>query len=83
MDFKTYKIGETYQNNKYVPSIRLGGKWLENINFCVGEQIIVYHSEDMIVIAKPTEVEQKMLESRRKEKEIKKLQKEIKSLKIR
>lgn len=80
MDFKTYKIGETYQNNKYVPSIRLGGKWLEELNFGVGEQVIVYHSEDMIVIAKPTDVEQKMLEDRRKEKEIKKLKKQIKSL---
>lgn len=80
MDFKTYKIGETYQNNKYVPSIRLGGKWLEELNFSVGEQVIVYHSEDMIVIAKPTDVEQKMLEDRKKEKELKRLQKQIKSL---
>lgn len=80
MDFKTYKIGETYQNNKYVPSIRLGGKWLEELNFCVGEQVIVYHSEDIIVISKPTDVEQKMLEDRKKEKELKRLQKQIKSL---
>lgn len=80
MDFKTYTVGEIYQNQKYVPSIRLNGKWLENLNFSVGEQIVVYQSEDMLVIKRPSEEEQKILEKKRKEKERKRLQKQLKAL---
>lgn len=80
MDFKTYKIGEIYQNNKYVPSLRLGGKWLEQLNFYTGEQVAVYQGKDMIVITKLSKEEQKILEENKKEKELKKLQKQIEAL---
>lgn len=80
MDFKTYTVGEIYQNQKYVPSIRLNGKWLKKLNFSVGEQVIVYQDKDMIVITKPSEEEQKILENKRKEKERKRLQKQIKAI---
>lgn len=80
MDFKTYKVGEIYQNQKYVPSIRLNGKWLEELNFSVGEQVVVYQDKDMIVITKPSEEEQKILENKRKEKERKRLQKQLKAI---
>lgn len=80
MDFKTYTVGEICQNNKYVPSIRLNGKWLENLNFSVGEQVIVYQDKNMIVITKPSEEEQKILEKKQKEKERKRLQKQLKVL---
>lgn len=80
MDFKTYKVGEIYQNEKYVPSIRLNGKWLEELNFSVGEQVVVYQNKDMLVIKKPSEEEQKILENRHKEKERKRLQKQIKAI---
>ena len=39
MNFKSYKISESYQNNKPVPFIRLKGKWLEELNFNIGEDI--------------------------------------------
>ena len=80
MDFKTYKIGEIYQNEKCVPSIRLNGKWLQDLNFCIGEQVIVYQDKDMLVITKPSIEEQKILENQRKEKERKILQKQIKAI---
>lgn len=80
MDFKTYKIGEIYQNEKCVPSIRLNGKWLQELNFCIGEQVVVYQDKDMLVITKPSIEEQKILENQRKEKERKKLQKQIKAI---
>ena len=80
MDFKTYKVGEIYQNDKYVPSIRLNGKWLEQLNFCVGEQVVVYQNEDMLVIKKPSEEEQKQIANYQKEKERKKLQRKLKTL---
>lgn len=80
MNFKTYKIGEIYQNEKYVPSIRLNGKWLQELNFSVGEQVVVYPDKDMIVITKLSVEEQKILEHRQKERERKKLQKQIKAI---
>ena len=39
MNFKPYKISESYQNNKPVPFIRLKEKWLEELNFNIGEDI--------------------------------------------
>lgn len=80
MEFKTYKVGEIYQNQKYVPSIRLNGKWLEELNFSVGEQVVVYQDKDILVIKKPSEEEQKILENQRKEKERKRLQKQLKAI---
>lgn len=80
MDFKTYKIGEIYQHNKYVPLLRFNGKWLEELDFNIGEQVIVYQGENMLVITKPSIEEQKLLDDRKKEKELKKLQKQINSI---
>ena len=80
MDFKTYKIGEMYQNEKCVPTLRLNGKWLEALNFYIGERVIVYQSEDMLVITKPSAEEQKILDDKRKEKEQKKIKRKSKTL---
>ena len=80
MDFKTYKVGEIYQNEKCVPSIRLNGKWLEELNFCIGEQVVVYQNKDMLVIKKPSEEEQNILNNRQKEKEQRRIQKQMKTI---
>lgn len=54
MNLKTYKISESCQNNKPVPYIRLKGKWLEELNFNIGDDIIVYKSKDKLIITKST-----------------------------
>ena len=80
MKFKTYKISESYQNNKPVPFIRLKGKWLEELNFNIGEDIIVSKSKDKLIITKPNEEQLKILKSKRQEKEIKLLLEKIETL---
>lgn len=80
MEFKTYKIGEIYQNNKFVPSLRFNGKWLEDLNFFTGEEVVVYQGKNMLVITKPNQGQRKQLEERKKQKELQKLQKQIKSI---
>ena len=80
MKFKTYKISESYQNNKPVPLIRLKGKWLEELNFNIGEDIIVSKSKDKLIITKPNEEQLKILKSKRQEKEIKQLLEKIETL---
>lgn len=80
MKFKTYKISESYQNNKPVPLIRLKGKWLEELNFNIGEDIIVSKSKDKLIITKPNEEQLKILKSKRQEKEIKLLLEKIETL---
>lgn len=80
MKFKTYKISESYQNNKPVPFIRLKGKWLEEFNFNIGEDIIVSKSKDKLIITKPNEEQLKILKSKRQEKEIKLLLEKIETL---
>ena len=80
MNFKPYKISESYQNNKPVPLIRLKGKWLEELNFNIGEDIIVSKSKDKLIITKPNEEQLKILKSKRQEKEIKLLLEKIETL---
>ncbi len=80
MNFKPYKISESYQNNKPVPFIRLKGKWLEELNFNIGEDIIVSKSKDKLIITKPNEEQLKILKSKRQEKEIKLLLEKIETL---
>ena len=80
MKFKTYKISESYQNNKPVPLIRLKGKWLEELNFNIGEDIIVSKSKDKLIITKPNEEQLKILKSKRQEKEIKQLLEKMETL---
>ena len=80
MNFKSYKISESYQNNKPVPFIRLKGKWLEELNFNIGEDIIVSKSKDKLIITKPNEEQLKILKSKRQEKEIKLLLEKIETL---
>ena len=80
MKFKTYKISESYQNNKPVPLIRLKGKWLEELNFNIGEDIIDSKSKDKLIITKPNEEQLKILKSKRQEKEIKLLLEKIETL---
>lgn len=80
MDFKTYKIGEIYQNNKVVPSLRFNGKWLEGLNFMIGEEVVVYQGKNMILITKPNEREQQIIKDKKKERELKQLKRKMKSL---
>lgn len=80
MDFKTYKIGEIYQNNKVVPSLRFNGKWLEELNFTIGEEVVVYQGKNMLLITKANEKEQQIIKEKKKEKELKQLQRKMKSL---
>ena len=80
MNFKPYKISESYHNNKTVPFIRLKGKWLEELNFNIGEDIIVSKSKDKLIITKPNEEQLKILKSKRQEKEIKQLLEKIETL---
>ncbi len=80
MDFKTYKIGEIYQNNKVVPSLRFNGKWLTELNFTIGEEVVVYQGKNMILITKPNEREQQIIREKKKEKELKQLKRKMKSL---
>lgn len=80
MNFKTYKIGEIYQNNKVVPCLRFNGKWLEGLNFTIGEEVIVYQGNNMILITKPNEREKQIINDRKKEKELKQLKRKMKSL---
>ena len=81
MNFKIYKIGGIYQNNKQVPSIRLNGNWLEKLNFSIGEQVVLYQNEDMLVITKVTHEQTELLKIMERKNEIKKLEKQIKLLK--
>ena len=81
MNFKPYKISESYQNNKPVPFIRLKGKWLEELNFNIGEDIIVSKSKDKIIITKPNEEQQNILKSKKQEKEIKQLLEKLETIK--
>lgn len=80
MDFKTYKIGEIYQNNKYVPNLRFHGNWLEKLNFTIGEDVVVYRGKNMILITKPNKREQQIIKDKKKEKELKEFQRKMKSL---
>lgn len=80
MDFKTYKIGEITQNNKIVPSLRFNGKWLETLNFMIGEEVVVYQGKNMLLITKANEKEQQIIKEKKKEKELKQLQRKMKSL---
>ena len=73
MNYNTYKVSETYRNNSSVPFIRLKGKWLEELNFNIGENIVVYKSKDKLIITKPNEEQLKLLNSKKQEKEIKQL----------
>ncbi len=79
VDFKTYKIGETYQNNKVVPSLRFNGKWLKELNFMIGEEVVVYQGKNMLLITKPNEREQQIIKDMKKQKELKQLKRKIKS----
>lgn len=81
MNFKTYKIGGIYQNNKQVPSLRLNGKWLEKLNFSIGDYAVLYQNEDMLVITKATNDQIEMLKVMERNNRIKKLEKQIKILK--
>lgn len=81
MKLKTYKIGKIYQNDKYVPTLRLNGKWLEDdLNFCVGEEVFVYQGKEMILITKPNEKQRQQLEDERDKRKIKQLQQAIQKL---
>ena len=80
MNYNTYKVSETYQNNSSVPFIRLKGKWLEELNFNIGEDIIVSKSKDKLIITKPNEEQLKILKSKRQEKEIKQLLEKMETL---
>ncbi len=80
MDFKTYKVGEIYQNNKVVPSLRFNGKWLNELNFTIGEEVVVYQGKNMILITKPNKREQQIIKDKKKERELKQLKRKIKSL---
>ena len=68
MNFKPYKISGSYQNNKPVPFIRLKGKWLEELNFNIGENIVVYKSKNKLIITKPNEEQLNLLKSKSKKK---------------
>ena len=80
MNFKPYKISGSYQNNKPVPFIRLKGKWLEELNFNIGENIVVYKSKDKLIITKPNEEQLKLLNSKKQEKEIKQLLEKLETI---
>jgi len=80
MDFKTYKIGGKYQNERTVPSLRFNGKWLEELNFMIGEEVVVYQGKNMLLITKPNERQKEILKNRKKEKELKEFQRKMKSL---
>ena len=81
MNFKPYKFSESYQNNKPVPFIRLKGKWLEELNFNIGEDIIVSKSKNKIIITKPNEEQQNILKFKKQEKEIKQLLEKLETIK--
>lgn len=49
---KKYKIGELYQYNKFVPVIKITGKWLESYNFKTGDTINVSIDNDTLIITK-------------------------------
>ena len=80
MNYNTYKVSETYQNNSSVPFIRLKGKWLEELNFNIGENIVVYKSKDKLIITKPNEEQQNILKSKKQEKEIKQLLEKLETI---
>ena len=82
MNFKTYKIGKLYQynGNDYIPIIRFIGKWLEKLNFHIGEEIVVCAEENVIIITKPTEEQKNIINKQKKEKELNKLKAEIRLL---
>ena len=82
MNFKTYKIGKLYQanGNSYVPTIRFIGKWLENLNFHIGEEIMVCVEPDVIIISKPTEEQRNIINKQKKEKELNKLKAKMRLL---
>lgn len=82
MNFKTYKIGKLYQYNgdKYIPTIRFIGKWLEKLNFHIGEEVVVRAEEDVIIITKPTEEQKNIINKQKKEKELSRLKAEMRLL---
>ena len=59
---KDLKVFAFPQNNGYVPSIRVAGKWLKNVGFNYGDKVLLIATEGEIVIRK-TENE-KLLKNR-------------------
>lgn len=49
---RTYKIGELYKYNKFVPVIKITGKWLEKHNFKTGDKINLLVEKDKLIITK-------------------------------
>lgn len=80
MNYNTYKVSETCQNNTFVPFIRLKGKWLEELNFKIGEDIVVYKSKNKLIITKPNKEQLELLKSKQQEKEIKQLLEKLENI---
>lgn len=49
---KNHKISYLYQNNKYVPFIKLTGKWLEENGFNIGDKVKISLSKGMLLLVK-------------------------------
>lgn len=49
---KNLKITYLYQNNKYVPFIKLSGKWLEQSGFNINDKVKVSISNGMLLVVK-------------------------------
>lgn len=58
MKTKNMKVYQgTGRNYVEVPKIVLQGKWLNDLGFSVGDQIIVTCSEDKITIMRPVDIQ--------------------------
>ena len=50
MSSRKLTVSKVYANSKPVPAVRVQGKWLEDIGFCVGCKVEIYQSAGEITI---------------------------------
>lgn len=55
---RSYTIGKIYATNRFVPMIRLSGKWLEELGFQCGGYVDVKCENGQIIITPNTEREE-------------------------
>lgn len=47
---RSLKVHKKYRDNKQVPELRLLGKWLETLGFCIGDRVQITTRERLLII---------------------------------
>lgn len=81
---KNIKVGcsSTFRKGGYVdvPKLHVEGRWLEEIGFSIGEQIVVEYGEGCVTFRKPDDKEMAALEEKKLKAEIREREEAILSL---